>query len=260
MNLQKLETQYSWLVNSQTAEYLKKEPERVFNYPVCDINTTDLPLLLNVIRLWELKNFPPELVEELKKFSIDQIFIEIDRKNFKLSSREYSEIFQKILEILYRHKFEGNSDHVKTAISQSLCVEKIEREKNSTIQINFTNPNSNNFHNFHKKLCLKAIEKGDLEMLKLIHENGVPFMVEETSAACSVGNLEILMYLRENSCPWNFKCWREPVKTANCQILRYLSENLCPRDPYIIYLARETKNEEVLQILRTNGFSRYEKI
>ena len=54
-----------------------------------------------------------------------------------------------------------------------------------------------------ERFCSKMAEKGNVELLQHLHENGCPWDKETCRRAGENGHLECLKYARENGCPWN---------------------------------------------------------
>ena len=53
------------------------------------------------------------------------------------------------------------------------------------------------------RFCAEMAEKGNLELLKCLHENGCHWDVWTCSNAAENGHLECLKYAHENGCPWD---------------------------------------------------------
>ena len=54
-----------------------------------------------------------------------------------------------------------------------------------------------------ERFCSKMAEKGNLELLKVLHEKGCPWNEDTCRCAAENGHIECLKYARENGCPWD---------------------------------------------------------
>ena len=61
-----------------------------------------------------------------------------------------------------------------------------------------------------ERFCSEMAEKGSLELLQFLHENGCPWDEGTCSAAAHYGHLECLKYAHENGCPWD-KWYRQNI-------------------------------------------------
>jgi len=77
--------------------------------------------------------------------------------------------------------------------------------------------------------CIYAAEKGNLECLKYLHENGCPWNENCSKYASKYGHLEVLKYLHENGCLWNEDCCEYASSNGHLEVLKYLNDNGCPR-------------------------------
>ena len=57
-----------------------------------------------------------------------------------------------------------------------------------------------------------AVKKGQLIILKLLHNNGCSWIEETCVKAAWNGHLECLKYLHENDCPWDATCYKKAYK------------------------------------------------
>ena len=80
-----------------------------------------------------------------------------------------------------------------------------------------------------ERFCWRMAEKGNLELLKCLHENGCPWDVRTCSKAAENGHLECLKYAHENGCPWEDE-WNccEAAQNGHLECLKYLHEKGCP--------------------------------
>ena len=56
-----------------------------------------------------------------------------------------------------------------------------------------------------ERFCWRMARKGNLELLKILHEKGCPWDEETCSKAAEKGHLECLKYAHENGCPGSAK-------------------------------------------------------
>ena len=76
-------------------------------------------------------------------------------------------------------------------------------------------------------ICAKAALHGQFEILKWMHENGCNWNYDTTTNAAIHGNLSILQWLVEVNCPTNFMFIKEgAIKGGNLQIMQWIQSNL----------------------------------
>jgi len=73
-----------------------------------------------------------------------------------------------------------------------------------------------------------ASERGRLEALKYLHENGCPWNEKCCENASENEHFECLIYLHENGCPWDEKCCEYASKNGAEDCMMYLFNNQCP--------------------------------
>lgn len=87
-------------------------------------------------------------------------------------------------------------------------------------------------HNYVEQrfACALAAERGNMEILKYLHDHD--FLWDEWSCAYASknGHLEVLQYLRENGCPWNRYSAIYAAERGHREVLKWLKENDCPWD------------------------------
>ena len=75
--------------------------------------------------------------------------------------------------------------------------------------------------------CMElAVQQGDLNIMKWLHENGAQLDEETFHAAARLGSLENMKWLKENQCPWGISTWcaaklecaRKELKSVENQI------------------------------------------
>ena len=87
-----------------------------------------------------------------------------------------------------------------------------------------------------ERFCEQMAEKGNLELLQFLHENGCPWYEETCSEAAYNGHLECLKYAHENRCPWCEETCLEAAKHGHLECLKYAHKNGCPWSKYICCL------------------------
>ena len=70
----------------------------------------------------------------------------------------------------------------------------------------------------------KAVEHGNLEVMKWLRENGCPWHTNTFTTGIIYGNLDVLNWLHENDCPWNKNTFGAAVAMGNLDILNWLHE------------------------------------
>ena len=85
----------------------------------------------------------------------------------------------------------------------------------------------------NKNMCSYFSSIGNLELLKLSHENGYQWLVEVCEKAVKNGNLDCLKYAYENGCPWDkYTCCDDASENGHLECLKYARENGCPWNEY----------------------------
>jgi len=82
--------------------------------------------------------------------------------------------------------------------------------------------------------CENASERGHLEVLIYLHENGCFWNENCCVNASSNGGLECLKYLHENGCPWNENCCENASWKVHLDVLNYLHKNGCPWNKIVV--------------------------
>ena len=75
-----------------------------------------------------------------------------------------------------------------------------------------------------ERFCAQMAEKGNLELLKVLHEKGCPWTGWTCSSAAKNGHLECLKYARENGCPWNEGTCTWAALNGHLECLKYAHE------------------------------------
>ena len=76
-----------------------------------------------------------------------------------------------------------------------------------------------------------AAERGYIEMLKWLVENGFKFTADALTQAAKGGHLECIVYLRERGCNMTPTTAHAAVNNARINVLRWVIENGCAWDP-----------------------------
>jgi hypothetical protein len=77
--------------------------------------------------------------------------------------------------------------------------------------------------NFRPECYISAIQKGDMNIIKWLHESGCPLTEMATNSAAFYGKLDILQYLVELGCPINLLICEEIISNfTSISILEYL--------------------------------------
>ena len=96
-----------------------------------------------------------------------------------------------------------------------------------------------------------------LNILKYLHENGLPFDPETFVAAVNNGHVKILdymlKYLHKNGCPLRELACFNAAGMGNLEMLKYLHENGCPWDGFVCTIANMTNRQEILKYLHENN-------
>ena len=101
--------------------------------------------------------------------------------------------------------------------------------------------------------CSKAAENGHLECLKYAHENGCPWNKSTCHLAAFNGHLECLKYAHEKGCPWNEKTCKYAAYYGHLECLKYAHENGCPWSKYTCQLPASNGHLECLKYAHENG-------
>ena len=104
-----------------------------------------------------------------------------------------------------------------------------------------------------ERFCAEMALKGNLELLKVLHENGCPWDEGTCFAAASGGHLECLKYLHENGCPWDYRTCLCAASNGHLECLKYTHENGCPWDEYTCLNAARNGHIECLKYAHENG-------
>ena len=79
-----------------------------------------------------------------------------------------------------------------------------------------------------ERFCHKMAEKGNVELLQFLHENGCPWGESTCYVAAKNGHLECLRYAHENECPWDEDTCLIAALNGHLECLKYAHESGCP--------------------------------
>ena len=97
-------------------------------------------------------------------------------------------------------------------------------------------------------------EKGNLDMLKFLHENGIEWSDKCCEYTAKEGQLDTLKYCHENGAPWDQQSSINAALNDDIEMLKYLHEEGCPIDVETSNSACEGGSLECLKFLHENGY------
>ena len=100
--------------------------------------------------------------------------------------------------------------------------------------------------------CAYAAKGGHLEMLKWARENDCPWDAKTCSWAAGGGHLEVLKWARENGCPWDWRTCRNAAEGGHLEMLKWARANDCPWDWRTCEYAAKGGHLEVLKCAHEN--------
>jgi hypothetical protein len=103
------------------------------------------------------------------------------------------------------------------------------------------------------KNTVEAAEKGHLECLKFLHENGCPWDSITTYKAVINGHLECLKYAHSQGCEWFENITYDAVEYGHLEILKYLHSQGCKLNYNITCDAVEYGHLEILKYAHSQG-------
>ena len=98
-----------------------------------------------------------------------------------------------------------------------------------------------------------AIDKNNLEQLKIMRTFGVSWGVHTCARAAQKGHLDILKWLRANSCPWDQTTCIKAASHGHLDVLKWAHANGCTWGVMVCWFALINNNLNVLKWLRANG-------
>ena len=103
------------------------------------------------------------------------------------------------------------------------------------------------------KLCTKACEFGQLNILIWLHNNNCSWNEWTCQEAALNGHFDCLKYAIDNNCPMDMWTCRSAAKNGHFDCLKYARENGCPWDEWVIEYARKYEHNDCLQYAIDNG-------
>jgi hypothetical protein len=101
--------------------------------------------------------------------------------------------------------------------------------------------------------CNMAAEKGHLDCLKYVHENGCEWSSNTCLWAARVGQIECLKYVHENGCAWNSNTCKNAAKNGQIECLKYAHENGCEWTSWTCAYSAYNGHLECLKYAHENG-------
>jgi hypothetical protein len=104
-----------------------------------------------------------------------------------------------------------------------------------------------------ERTCCRAANGGHLEVLKWARANGCPWDWLTCAWAAGCGHLEVLKWARDNGCPWDENTCADAAWRGHLEVLKWARENGCPWDELTCEAAAARGHLEVLKWARENG-------
>ena len=104
-----------------------------------------------------------------------------------------------------------------------------------------------------ERFCEQMALNGNLELLKVLRENGCPWDETTCGSAARNGHLESLKYAHENGCPWDETTCSNAAKFGHLECLKYAHENGCPWDETTCFNAAYNDHPESFKYAVENG-------
>jgi hypothetical protein len=102
--------------------------------------------------------------------------------------------------------------------------------------------------------CKAAAQKGALQILRYLHENGCPWdAVDVCSAGAASGHLDIVRYMHEQGCTLDTTLSRAAARGGHLSIVRYLHEHGRAWDAAVSLYAVQGGHLSVLRYLDDHG-------
>lgn len=106
---------------------------------------------------------------------------------------------------------------------------------------------------FSADACFEAASKGDLDLLKRLHEKGAPLDKYVANAAAHYGSTDMLQWLSQKGCPWSKKVFKYAASGGRVANLNYLYEHRIVGYDQLGSLASFVYDPDVLQWLKEHG-------
>jgi hypothetical protein len=107
---------------------------------------------------------------------------------------------------------------------------------------------------FKYENCTEAAKFGDLEELKKMHDAGLPWGTDTSSAAAKHGHLDCLKWIHENGCPWDMFTIGLAGMNGHLDCIKYAHLQGCPRYVTLCLDAAKNGNLDTLKWAHENGF------
>ena len=101
--------------------------------------------------------------------------------------------------------------------------------------------------------CAHAAKNGHLEVLKWARAKRCPQNELTCTFAAEGGHLDVLKWARENGCPWDESTCSHAAKEGHLEVLKWARENGCPWDEDTLHYADENGHLELLRWACANG-------
>ena len=102
-------------------------------------------------------------------------------------------------------------------------------------------------------LCHAATRSGQLEELKLLHENNTPWDAQTCGTAACGGHFEVLKWLRKNAFPWDDGTCAAASFSGHHEVLQWAHANGFSWDEQICEMAEEAGHDRILEWAKANG-------
>ena len=99
-------------------------------------------------------------------------------------------------------------------------------------------------------LCHAATRSGQLEELKLLHENNTPWDAQTCGTAACGGHFEVLKWLRKNAFPWDDGTCAAASFSGHHEVLQWAHANGFSWDEQICEMAEEAGHDRILSVGR----------
>jgi len=108
--------------------------------------------------------------------------------------------------------------------------------------------------------CIYAAKGGHLKVLQYLHDNGCRWNIDACAYAASKGgHVDVLKYLHENGCSWYYNTYSYAIEGGHLEVLKYLLDEGCPAHMYgddeVCCIAARHKQTNILEYLIENGYA-----
>ena len=98
---------------------------------------------------------------------------------------------------------------------------------------------------FHKGCYDWASEYGQLDAIKWLKRNKIPWSSSVISSLALIGHLDGIKWAKENGAPWDAFAFTQAVEGNHLHVIKYLHENGCPWSSFAGVSARGSENKEI---------------